>query len=170
MGPPVVRAAVGANDILLVYRPKLLRRLFTLQKRLEHFGVSDINFVQMDNLAQRKPAEVRIEGERIHAAVDVAWNVVKSGKATRGGGAGGSKRRKVEKDDGKQTKLPFIFAAAVPDKGPEISDMKVCLIHVFPTSRSHDFLYVAQEPDRKVRLARPRRRRSQRRDVRASAL
>ena len=130
-----MRAAVGANGIPLVYRPKLLRRLFTLQKRLEQFGVSDINFVQMDNPAQRKPEETRIEGERIHATVDAAWNVVTSGKAAKSDGAGGSKRRKIEKDDGKQTKLPFIFAAAVPVKGPSISDVKVCLIHIFLNSK-----------------------------------
>ena len=78
----------------IVYRPKLIRRLMTLQKKVK----ADVAVECSSGLA--KASEVRIEGTRIHVIVDEAGKFVSSGLKIK-------KEGKGLKIDSKQSTLPF---------------------------------------------------------------
>lgn len=101
---------------LTVYRPKLYRRLVTLQKKLRALGHTDI--LEVDNPGLAKCDEIHIVGERVHVRVDAAGNLVVDSVAARPGAENASKRRKVEKQDQKQTKLAYVVVKG-PMKPPE---------------------------------------------------
>ncbi|GJE96430.1 VRR-NUC domain-containing protein [Phanerochaete sordida] len=106
--------ALKDEDTHVVWRPMLCRRLARLQKTLRQFGASDIGFIMLGDVEQRKAPKVFIEGERIYATLDEAGNLIIPTKAVKAEAGNANKRRKVEKDDGKQMKLPFAFVAAAP--------------------------------------------------------
>ena len=98
---------------MTVYRPKLMRRLITLQNKLKSLGHELADLPTTDILVLGKAPEVLVCGERVDKVL-VADHVLNTGSV-----AVGTKRRKVEVDD-KQMKLPFEFIAPqVPGKGKQ---------------------------------------------------
>lgn len=121
-----VRGALDDEDTHVVFRPKLVRRLATIEKALRKFGIEKVDAeTETEVVKQLVVGKIFVEGVRVHDVEEPTEQ-----EQTVAVGATSNKRRKVSKEDPRQTKLTLAFAPVVRPQAAAGTDkpveLKVC--------------------------------------------